>query len=98
MTTMLSRFPVAQPSVKTGTGQRVELARYTITRAGERVIFGQRVDGAVRLTDKPAAAAGRSYLIESGLHSYRELEAIVADYVRQATIRDDIPATVRCAK
>ena len=35
------------------TNPRVELARYTIT-AGERIIYGQRVLGVVRLTDVPA--------------------------------------------
>jgi hypothetical protein len=44
-------------------GQRVELARYTIP-AGERVLYGQRVDGVVRVTDNPANGRGRAYLIE----------------------------------
>lgn len=47
----------------------------------------------VRLTDKPATPGGRSYLIESGLHSYRELQGIVNDYLSQASARDRIPAT-----
>ena len=34
-------------------GERVELARYTVP-AGERVLYGQRVDGVVRVTDVPA--------------------------------------------
>jgi hypothetical protein len=81
-------------SDKSGTGQRVELARYRTTADGQRIIFAQRVDGAVRLTDKPTTPGGRSYLIESGLHSYRELTAIVADYVEVAAVRDTIPAIV----
>ena len=48
-------------------GQRVELARYTIP-AGERVLYGQRINGVVRVTDNPASGRGRAYLIE------RELE------------------------
>ena len=28
-------------------GERVELARYTVT-AGERILYGQRIDGVVR--------------------------------------------------
>ena len=48
------------------TNERVELARYTIS-AGERIVYGQRVLGIVRLTDVPADGAGRHYLIERGL-------------------------------
>jgi hypothetical protein len=40
------------------TNARVELARYAIG-AGERVIYGQRVLGVVRLADEPAAGEGR---------------------------------------
>jgi hypothetical protein len=49
-------------------GERIELGRYSVPAAGERVIYGQRVDGVVRLTDVPAHGRGRAYLIE------RELE------------------------
>lgn len=39
-------------------GQRTELARYTVAAGGERVLYGQRVDGIVRVTDVlPAVAA-----------------------------------------
>jgi hypothetical protein len=48
------------------TGVRVELARYVVS-AGERVLFGQRVGGVVRVTDVPADAGGRAYLVERGL-------------------------------
>ena len=34
-------------------GERVELARYTVP-AGDRILYGQRVDGVVRVTDVPA--------------------------------------------
>ena len=37
-------------------------------RAGERVVYGQRVDAVMRITDVPATAGGRAYLVE------RELE------------------------
>jgi hypothetical protein len=73
------------------TNKPVELARYTIT-AGERVICGQRVDGIVRLVDIPASEHGRRYLIERGLTSMAELEAIVADYLLQAERWDAVPA------
>src|SRR5436190_10228955 len=73
------------------TNERVELARYTVN-AGERVIYGQRVLGVVRLADHPADGRGRRYVIERELTVMAELEAIVADYLEQATIWDTIPA------
>ncbi len=60
-------------------GPRSELARYTVP-AGERVIYGQRVDGIVRVVDRPAAPGGRAYLIERGLETKSELDALIADY------------------
>lgn len=68
-------------------GKRTELARYTIS-TGERVIYGQRVDGVVRVTDRPATGAGRSYLVDRGLTSKAELDALVADYVAVSVPRD----------
>jgi hypothetical protein len=68
-------------------GQRVELARYRITE-GERVVYGQRVDGIVRVTDRPANGQGRAYLVERGLTTKSELDALVADYVRVSVRRD----------
>jgi hypothetical protein len=67
------------------TGQRVELARYR-TPDGQRVLYGQRVDGVVRVTDRPVGSAGRSYLVERGLEQDGNgaLQALVADYLQQA--------------
>ncbi|MDQ3739639.1 MAG: hypothetical protein M3320_09630 [Actinomycetota bacterium] len=75
-------------------GERVELARYTIS-AGERVLYGQRVNGVVRVSDKPASGGGRSFLVERGLTSNAELEALVADYVSESARRDEPAAIVR---
>src|SRR4051812_35748992 len=78
------REPPATPSQRRGaTNERVELGRYTIS-AGERVIYGQRVLGVVRLVAIPVDGPGRRYVIERGLTSMAELEAIVADYLAQA--------------
>ena len=74
-------------------GERVELARYA-TSAGERIVFGQRVDGVVRVTDKPVGT-GRSFLVERGLTSKAELDALVEDYVEQSERRDEPAALVR---
>ena len=77
------------------TGPRVELARYSVT-AGDRVLYGQRVDGVVRLTDVPLEAGGRAYLVERGLeeegsNANAALHALIADYLRQASVLDAVP-------
>ena len=77
------------------TNARVELARYRLG-AGERVIYGQRVLGVVRLVDVPAEGNGRRYVIERELTVMAELEAIVADYLEQAAAWDVIPAAGSC--
>jgi hypothetical protein len=77
------------------TGQRVELARYSVA-GRERVLFGQRVDGVVRLTDVPVGAGGRAYLVERGLeaegsNANAALQALIADYLREARRLDAVP-------
>ena len=76
-------------------GERVELARYTVS-GGERILYGQRINGVVRVTDRPAGRPGRSYLIERGLEhdGYAALKALVADYTSQAEQLDEIPMAV----
>jgi hypothetical protein len=71
-------------------GPRTELARYTVP-AAERVIYGQRVDGIVRLVDRPAAPGGRAYLIDRGLETKSELDALIADYLTSAQRLNAIP-------
>ena len=73
-------------------GERVELDRYTVT-GGERVLYGQRINGVVRVTDLPAAGRGRSYLIERGLEQdgYAALKALVADYTQAARRLNRVP-------
>ena len=76
-------------------GERVELARYTVP-AGERILYAQRVDGVVRVTDVPARGRGRAYLVERELEQdgYSALKALVSDYVRQGELLDDVPMAV----
>jgi hypothetical protein len=74
-------------------GARTELARYEVSD-GERVLYGQRIDGVVRVTDRPAQPCGRSYLVERGLESKAELDALVADYLKQAKTLDTPPVAV----
>ncbi len=77
------------------TGHRVELARYVVG-GEERILFGQRVDGVVRVTDVPAHGHGRAYLVERGLEQdgYGALKALVADYVEQGELLAAVPMTV----
>jgi hypothetical protein len=79
-----------RPSVPVG--HRVELARYTVP-AGERVIWGQRVDGVVRVTDCPARGRGRAFLVERELErdGNAALQALIADYVTVAEGLQAIP-------
>ena len=80
-------------------GERVELARYQL-RTGERVLYGQRINGAVAVVDVPASDHGRVYLIERHIHSQAELEGLAAEYAQhsQACAMPAILATLRSAR
>lgn len=73
-------------------GERTELGRYTVS-SGERVLYGQRINGAVRITDRPASGAGRSYIVEREMQvdGYSALQTLVSEYVEQARAFDAIP-------
>jgi hypothetical protein len=73
-------------------GERTELARYELS-SGERVLYGQRITGTVRVTDRPACGRGRSYLVERELEKdgYGALQALIADYIAQARELDEVP-------
>ena len=75
-------------------GERVELGRYRVP-AGERILYGQRVDGVVRVTDVPAQGRGRAYLVERELEQdgHAALLALVADYINQAELHGAVPMT-----
>ena len=76
-------------------GERVELARYTVP-GGQRVVYGQRVNGVVRVTDVPACGRSRAYLVERELEQdgYGALNALVSDYLGQAQLLEDVPMAV----
>ncbi len=78
------------------TGQRVELGRYTVASGDQRILYGQRVDGVVRVTDVAAHGHGRAYLVERGLEQdgYAALRALVADYLGQAELLAAVPMAV----
>jgi hypothetical protein len=71
-------------------GERVELAKYTAA-GRRRVLYGQRIDGIVRVTDRPAVGTRRCYLVERELHRKDELDALIADYLHQAHDLNDVP-------
>jgi len=73
-------------------GERMELARYRV-KSGERVLYGQRINGRVRVTDRPLSGQGRSYVVERELErdGYSALKALVADYIEQSRELDEIP-------
>jgi hypothetical protein len=74
-------------------GQRTELARYTVSE-GERILYGQRIDGIVRVIDRPAKQGGRAYVVERELDTKDELDALIADYLHQAAKLDSPPLAV----
>jgi hypothetical protein len=76
-------------------GERIELARYTVP-VGHRVLYGQRINGVVRVTDVPARGRGRAYLVERELEQdgYGALKALVSDYLEQAELLEDVPMAV----
>jgi hypothetical protein len=80
---------LGRPAESTG---QVELARYTFC-GGVRILCGQKVKGALWVTDRPAAGVGRAYLVENdiGGDGYPALEALLSDYTLQAEKRDEIP-------
>jgi hypothetical protein len=75
---------------------QIELGRYAFT-GGERILYGQRVNDVVRVTDRPARGDDRAYLVELGFEGdgYSALETLVADYTREAERLDAIPMTLR---
>lgn len=76
-------------------GPRTELGRYTVP-AGDRILYG-RIDGVVRVIDRPAGTPtpqARAYLVERGLESKTELDAVIADYLATAAELDDVPMAV----
>ena len=59
-------------------------------------MYGQRVDGAVGVTDAPLAAGGRAYLVGRGLeqegaNANAVLQALIADPLRQGFVLDEVP-------
>jgi hypothetical protein len=63
----------------------VELATYETDHHGPRVLIGARIDGDPHLFDVPAEGnSGTRYLVEHGLATNDELQALIADYLAKA--------------
>jgi len=75
-------------------GPRKQLGRYP-TPHGERVLLAQRVDGHVRVTDRPIARGGRSYVVTRWVQSLAELQALTTDYLSEAQRYGDCPMHCR---
>jgi hypothetical protein len=73
-------------------GKPTEMARYNLS-AEERVIYGERIHGRLRVTDRPCAAPGRSYVVEHDLEQDGSpaLIALLADYIERARELDEVP-------
>lgn len=84
---------VSSSARRSTSGERVELARYSVSD-GVRILYGQRINGDVQITDRPLGQSGKSYLVESGLQhdGFGALEALVLDYTEQGCRLDRIPA------
>ena len=97
MTTVTDTTTADRPGAqayRARTGRRVEFTRYVLPDGAERVLYGQRVDGSVRITDNPSRpGAGRAYLVERGLEQdgHAALLALVEDYLRQVDVLRTVP-------
>jgi hypothetical protein len=69
-------------------GERVELARYQLD-SGERILVGQRVNGAVTVADIPAGDTRRVYLVERRVESKADLDGLIAAYVADSKRRGE---------
>jgi hypothetical protein len=69
-------------------GERVELARYQLD-CGERILVGQRVNGAVAVADVPAGDHGRVYLVERRVESKADLDGRIGAYVADSRRRGE---------
>jgi len=58
-------------------GPRKQLGRYPTPQHGDRVLLAQRVDGRVRVTDRPIARGQRSYVVARWVQSLAELTELL---------------------
>ena len=93
-TTRTATRTAGTPATAGSVGELKQLGRYPTPR-GERVLLAQRVDGRVRVTDRPLRRGGRAYLVAGWVQSLDELHALQADYLAQALRHGDCPMHCR---
>jgi hypothetical protein len=96
----LKQIPMLAPVIRTI--EHVQLGSYELT-GGRRILCGQRINGVVRVTDRPAEGCGRSYLVRHvhDCDGYGALCELVSEYTREARQLDQIPiaaSLARCAR
>jgi hypothetical protein len=74
-------------------GERRGLARHRLP-TGERVLYGQRINGHVAVSDVPAGEHGRVYLVERHIESQAALDALLTDYLAEAQQRGEPAALI----
>jgi hypothetical protein len=74
-------------------GSRTELGRYTLPDGEQRVLYGQRVNGTVRVSDVSQTRGKRAYLVERGLEQdgRSALNALIVDYLAEAQRLGRVP-------
>lgn len=84
--------PPATPASKDGTNEPVERGRYAVG-GRDRVLWVQRVEGRVCLTDAPPEGQrGHCYMVDDDLTGMARLDALVAAYLQMAAALGRIPA------
>ena len=77
-------------------GDRKQLARYTTAQGQQRILWGRRINGVARVTDRPASdrigGRDRAHVVATNLTSRRELDAAISAWLRDAKRLGVIPA------
>jgi hypothetical protein len=72
----------------TPAGERRELARYQLP-TGARILYGQRINGRVAVSDVPDYDGGRVYLVERHVESKAALDGLLSDYLSESRQRGE---------
>lgn len=77
-------------------GPRKQLARYTTSQGHKRILWGRRIDGVARVTDRPASdrvsGRDRAHVVATNLTSRREMNAAISAWLREAKRLGVVPA------
>ena len=70
-------------------GAEKELARYMLPGGTVRILVGQRIDGRVAISDRPAGDDGRVFLVERQVESADAMAGLIAAYVADSVERGE---------